>query len=186
MEIRLKDRSKFIAAAASSALALLLSARWFVASESPTSAALRDRVADPTPTAFHISTTKANRIDFIDPTLRYSRLEQIENKHYEGSGRNIFVAYVDGQPKRVHSEPEAGPQLHSDQSPIPTIRLKFFGVATMNNFPRKVCLSQDGDVFIGGEGDILDRRYKILRIDSNSADVEDLIANNTYTLALEQ
>jgi len=41
-------------------------------------------------------------------------------------------------------------------------------------------------VFIGGEGDLVDRRYKILRIGTNTVDIQDLLGNNQYTLKLQQ
>lgn len=67
----------------------------------------------------------------------------------------------------------------------PTIGLKFFGIAMILGLPRQACLSQAGDVFIGGEGDIVDRRYKLLRIGTYTVDVQDLLGNNQYTLRLQ-
>ena len=42
-------------------------------------------------------------------------------------------------------------------------------------------LSQDGDVFVGSEGDIVNRRYKIVRIAPASVDLEDLLENSQHT-----
>ncbi len=36
------------------------------------------------------------------------------------------------------------------------------------------------------EGDIVNRRYKILKINNNSVDVEDVLTNNRQTLYLTQ
>jgi hypothetical protein len=51
---------------------------------------------------------------------------------------------------------------------------------------RKVFLFQDGEIFVASEGDIVDRRYRIVRIDSESVDVEDLIENLRRTLLLHE
>ena len=45
----------------------------------------------------------------------------------------------------------------------------------------------NGDaVFIGREGDIVNRRYKILRIQSNQVEIEDVLNNNRQTIPLTQ
>ena len=66
------------------------------------------------------------------------------------------------------------------------IRLKFFGFASSADVKRKVFLSQDGEIFVASEGDIVDRRYRIVRIDSESVDIEDLIDNLRHTLSLHE
>jgi hypothetical protein len=43
---------------------------------------------------------------------------------------------------------------------------------------------RQGDIFIGAEGDIVDRRYKLLRMGTDVVEVEDLLGNNQYTLRL--
>ena len=66
--------------------------------------------------------------------------------------------------------------------------LKFFGFANKPGEPKKVFLSQGEDVFIAGEGEIVDRRYRILRIITNpaSVEVEDVLNNNRQTIPLTQ
>ena len=71
--------------------------------------------------------------------------------------------------------------------PPPPINLKFFGFASKPGEPKRVFLSsQDGDVFIAGEGDIVNRRYKVLRIGPASVDVEDVLNNNRQSIPLTQ
>src|SRR5678815_133330 len=62
--------------------------------------------------------------------------------------------------------------------PTPPINLKFFGFASKPGQPKKIFLSQGEDVFIAGEGDIIDRRYRILHITPVSVEVEDVLNNN--------
>ena len=70
--------------------------------------------------------------------------------------------------------------------PPPPITLKFFGFANKPGETKKVFLSQGEDIFIAGEGDIVDRRYRVLRISTSSVDVEDVINNNRQSLPLTQ
>jgi hypothetical protein len=51
---------------------------------------------------------------------------------------------------------------------------------------KKVFLSQGEDIFIAAEGEIVDRRYRVLRISPNAVDVEDVINNNRQSLPLTQ
>jgi hypothetical protein len=47
-----------------------------------------------------------------------------------------------------------------------------------------VFLSKGDDIFIAKEGQIIDRRYKIIKIGANSVEVEDVLTNNRQTLPL--
>ncbi len=64
--------------------------------------------------------------------------------------------------------------------------LKFFGFTNEPGEPRKVFLSQGEDVFIAGEGEIVDRRYRVLRIGPNSVEMEDVLYNNRQSIPLTQ
>jgi hypothetical protein len=68
--------------------------------------------------------------------------------------------------------------------PPPPINLKFFGFANKPGEPKKVFLSQGEDIFIAGEGDIVDRRYKVLRISPTSVEIEDVLNNNRQMIPL--
>jgi hypothetical protein len=41
-------------------------------------------------------------------------------------------------------------------------------------------------VFIAGEGEIVDRRYRVLRISPNSVEMEDVLNNNRQNIPLTQ
>ena len=70
--------------------------------------------------------------------------------------------------------------------PPPPINLKFFGFASKPGEPKRIFLSQGEDVFIAGEGDIVDRRYRILHITPSSVEVEDVLNNNRQSIPLTQ
>ena len=126
----------------------------------------------------------------LDPTLRYDWLKASEDTKYAGAGRNIFLAQAEPPPVPIgngttdHAKLE--PPVPTGPPPPPPILLKFFGFSHRAGEPRKVFLSQDGDVFIAREGDIVDRRYKILRIAPNSVEVEDVLNNNRQSIPLTQ
>ena len=52
--------------------------------------------------------------------------------------------------------------------------------------PKKIFLSQGEDVFIAAEGEIVDRRYRVLRISPNSVEMEDVLNNNRQSIPLTQ
>jgi hypothetical protein len=68
--------------------------------------------------------------------------------------------------------------------PPPPIDLKFFGTATSANGHRQAFLLKGEDVLLASDGDIVQRRYKIVTISANSVLVEDLTNNNRQTLPL--
>ncbi len=80
----------------------------------------------------------------------------------------------------------SAPVVPQGPPPPPPINLKFFGFANKPGEAKKIFLSQGEDVFIAGEGDIVDRRYKILHITPVSVEVEDVLNNNRQSIPLTQ
>ena len=163
------------------AAAVFLMARWIFGMASPGyQAASAQAVASSEPDA-------SQGGNLMDPRLRLTELEISEDKFYAGNGRNIFRDVGTERVRRVSSRAPLGSrQPVSFQPAIRQFPLTFFGIAKVLDLPRKACLSEDGEVFIGGEGDIVDRRYRIQRIGSSSVDVEDLLENTKHTLTLQQ
>jgi hypothetical protein len=125
----------------------------------------------------------------LDPTLDLNLLSQSEEIKYAGNGRNIFVAGslpIEKPKKNGTTDTQAALHQPPPIPPPPPITLKFFGFANRPGETKRVFLSQGEDVFIAAEGDIVDRRYRILRISPNAVDVEDVINNNRQSLPLTQ
>lgn len=126
----------------------------------------------------------------LDPTLDLDLLNHSEQIKYAGNGRNIFIAGSVAKieiPKGrgvtdAQNEIKAPPPV----PPPPPITLKFFGFANRPGETKKVFLVQGEDIFIAAEGDIVDRRYRVLRISPSAVDVEDVINNNRQSLPLTQ
>ena len=121
----------------------------------------------------------------IDPTLRTDWLQVSEDRKYAGVGRNIFLAQPIAIPKpiaKAYTPPP--PVVPTGPPPPPPINLKFYGFASKPGEPKRVFLSQGEDVFIAGEGDIVDRRYKVLRITPTQVEIEDVLNNNRQNIPL--
>lgn len=124
----------------------------------------------------------------LDPTLRLALLRASEDTKYTGTGRNIFRAEIE-IPKVVQAPvtPQPAPKPVYTPPPPPQIPLKFFGFASKPGEPKRIFLSSnDGDVFIAAEGDIVDRRYKVVRITNSSVEIEDVLNNNHQSIPLTQ
>jgi hypothetical protein len=119
-------------------------------------------------------------------------LAATEQTKYSGNGRNIFVAGAEPTPidngTTDHNKKEEakGPYIAPPPPPPPPITLKFFGFANKPGEPKKIFLSQGEDVFIAAEGDIVNRRYKVVRISPNAVDIEDVLYNNRQSIPLTQ
>jgi hypothetical protein len=124
----------------------------------------------------------------LDPTLRLQLLHAVEGISYGGSGRNIFVDEPDAPPIPVPVQPPADPtpQGPPPPPPPPPINLKFFGFANKAGEPKRIFLSENEDVFIAAEGDIVNRRYKVIHINPSSAEIEDVLYNHSQSIPLTQ
>jgi hypothetical protein len=124
----------------------------------------------------------------LDPSLHLDLLAASEDTKYEGTGRNIFRVFVEPLPKPIvrvvaKQQPPPGPP---PPPPPPPINLKFYGFATPVGGSKRIFLAQGEDVFIAKEGDIVDRRYKIVRISPNAVEILDVLSNNRQSIPLTQ
>ena len=127
----------------------------------------------------------------LDPTLRMGPMRVTESLVYSGNGRNIFSA--NSAPEVVIQKPIAPARPVAPQPVVvaqtgpplpPPIDLKFFGTATTGNGKRQAFLLHGDDVFLASEGDIVQRRYRIVSMTANTIVVRDLANNNQQTLPL--
>jgi hypothetical protein len=155
-------------------------------------AAAHAAAAHPRKTAARSRTSnkKVAPVRSLDPSLRYDWLKVSEDTKYSGTGRNIFRAQADipapiARPN-TDKPKETGPPPPVLPPPPPPINLKFFGFASKPGELKKVFLKQDEDVFIAHEGDIVDRRYKLVRISPMAVEIEDVLNNNRQSIPLTQ
>ena len=141
----------------------------------------------------------------VDPTLHLSLLAKLKTVAVEGGARSLFdigappVELTVKEPAKIEIAKTVGPVLPSStqskaepttppEPKAPPIPLKFYGFVNPPKAGIKRAFFLDGeDIVIAGEGDVVKKRYKIVRIGVNSAVVEDtqFKSNNQQTLPLE-
>ena len=137
---------------------------------------------------------KRPKVDSLDPTLRLDLLASAERMQYEGNGRNIFVSQAEDVriPTPIAPGNTDGPQDEQayrlpTPPPAPPIPLKFYGFASSPGEPKKIFLKLGEDVFVAGEGEIVDRRYKVVRILNTAVEIQDVVNSGpAQTIPLTQ
>jgi hypothetical protein len=125
----------------------------------------------------------------LDPTLHPEIMRQAESLEYTGTGRNIFSQFSapPSIPKPIapirQASVDTGPP---PPPPPPPINLGFYGYAAEKTGQKQVFLLHGDDIFIASEGDVVDRRYRVVKIGTASIQVEDIPYHNTQTLPLRQ
>ncbi len=125
----------------------------------------------------------------LDPTLHPEIMRQAEALEYTGNGRNIFSQFSAPPviPKPIapirQANVNTGPP---PPPPPPPINLGFYGYAAEKTGQKQVFLLHGDDIFIASEGDVVDRRYRVVKIGAASVQVEDIPYHNTQSLPLRQ
>jgi hypothetical protein len=140
-----------------------------------------------------------------DPTLHLSALAKSQNVKLEATTRSLFE--ISATPPEAIKDKEVakiivpkpfvvyGPKPPPPEPPppptpkAPPIPLKFYGfVNPARPDVKRAFFLESDEIVIAGEGDMIKKRYKILRIGVNSAEVEDTQFkgdNTKQTLPLE-
>ena len=191
MKVGAEDKKKLMWAAGLGTVAVLVLAYQLIPSSSTSASVPVGAVAPvpatpsrPTPSSHRVSSGSAKKVygpPSLDPTLHLDQLAATEQIKYEGTGRNIFVSQAEAPPTPIApgvTDHAKGPTYTTPaQAPPPPIPLKFFGFASRPGEPKKVFLSQNEDVWVAGEGDIVNRRYKVVRISNNSVEIQDMVVS---------
>jgi hypothetical protein len=188
VKLGLENKKKTIWAAVLGALALLLFAYEFIPMFTGSSSTPDSSAQAAGPAAVRVTSrtngkaSKKVKTESLDPTLRLDLLAASEQTKYEGNGRNIFVSQAEDivipTPKGPgHTDEQvAQEQYHTPTPPqAPPIPLKFFGFASKPGEAKKVFLEQGEDVWVAAEGEIVDRRYKVVRILNTSVEIQDVV-----------
>jgi len=123
----------------------------------------------------------------LDPRLRTDILAVSQSKKYEAGGRNIFrmeeVAITKPtNPVRTEMIGPPAPPTPTPTPPPPPIPLKFYGFASKGNEPKRIFLADEGEVFVARQGDIVERKYKVVQINNTSVIIEDMLNSNRQTI----
>jgi len=125
----------------------------------------------------------------LDPRLRLDILAASQSKKYEEGGRNIFRMEDVKKIETMAANPR-GPMGPDPQPtpppppPPPPIPLKFYGFASKPTEPKKIFLFDEGEVFVARQGDIVERKYKVIQINNTSVVIEDVLTSNKQTIPL--
>ena len=127
----------------------------------------------------------------LDPRFRGDLLAVSQSKKYE-PGRNIFRMEEIVLPQTVASvRGQQGKPFGPDMPPTPTptpppppIPLKFYGFASKPTEPKKIFLQDEGEVFVARQGEIVERRYKVIQINNTSVVIEDALNKNQQTIQI--
>ena len=152
---------------------------------------------------FHPSLKLPDNFDLskVDPTLRTDLLARVREIGDVGGTRSLFEFYTPPPPPppkvdaikptapKTDAFAEAAkpaPPAAPVKPPPPPIPLKYFGYeGTTRGGGRLRALFVDGeDNFVVGESDMIRNRYRIVRIGTTSAEVEDTVSKNTQTLRI--
>jgi hypothetical protein len=140
----------------------------------------------------------------LDPALRLDLLAKLQKVELAGGGRSLFdfstappAAAKPKQPEpkiAVKPPPKVqGPQLPPPpppppvKPPPPPIPLKFYGSALpVRGGARRVFCMQNDEIFTPTEGDVIMKRYRIVRINATGVVVEDIEHKNEQTLPIDE
>lgn len=194
MKVGAENKNKLYALGALMALAVLLLLRMLLSSGGPTTtvaASVPDAVpAQPEAANQTVRNGRGKNAPLpLDPTLRTDLLKNSEAAMYKGTGRNIFEEQA--APPPPLPKPISNPVVQTAVTPPPPpppppIPLKFYGFANKPGQTKSIFLANGDDIFIGREGDIVNRRYKIIHIMPTQVEIEDVLNNNRQTIPLTQ
>lgn len=189
MKLGLENKKKMMWLAILGPIALLIFAYQIIPMfmDSPAASTSSAEAAAPAPaprTPARVPAGKGKRVygENLDPTLKLDLLASSEKTIYEGNGRNIFVSHAEDiipQPKASAATDAAAEAQYTPPPPPPPppIPLKFFGFASKPGEQKRVFLQQNEDIFVAAEGEIVNRRYKVVRISPTSVEIQDMVGS---------
>jgi len=135
----------------------------------------------------------------IDPTLRVDLIARLQQVELSRGTRSLFEFSVAPLPKTPEPKiipkkvvgpapPPPDPAKQADtvaKAPPAPIPLRFFGYTVQARAGNRRAIFLDGEeIHVASEGDVLKKRYKVVRIGVNSVVVEDIEQKNEQTLRL--
>ena len=140
----------------------------------------------------------------IDPTLRLDLLAKVQSQQVETAGRNPFQ-FGQPPPPPVPPAPKVDPKAlaaakaelaKKTEPPKPTgppqppplnLPWKYYGYTSPRGSAQKRAFFLDGeDILTANEGEVLKKKYKVVRIGVNSVVMEDIDTKSQQTLPLAE
>ena len=133
-------------------------------------------------------------IEVTNPHIRIEQIERARSAEYRGSGRNPFSPAAPPVARIAQAPAEKtfknyGPQPPAPIPPPPPLTLPpnvtFYGYGSGLNGPSRRAFFHDGDnVQILGEGDLLLKRFRIIRIGNDHIEFEEISTGRVGTAPL--
>jgi hypothetical protein len=138
----------------------------------------------------------------IDPTLRLDLLARAQSQQLETSGRNPFQ-FGQPPPPPVPPAPKVIPKTLAEiaaeakkeppkdpgppKPPPLNLSWKYYGYTSPRGSPQKRAFFLDGeDILTANEGEVLKKKYRVVRIGVNSVVMEDTDTKSQQTLPLAE
>jgi hypothetical protein len=130
-------------------------------------------------------------VDSVEnPQLHTDKLDRARKTEYKSTGRNIFSAIPPPPPltaeekKKRDTPPPPPPPPEPKVSPIPA---KFYGYGTIPNGTIRVAFFNDGEeIYVVREGDLLMKRFRILKIGNANLEYEEVSSGLRGTAPLDE
>jgi hypothetical protein len=138
----------------------------------------------------------------VDPTIRIDLLAKVQTVNLAGGERNLFQFGAAPPPPTkpearlfpklppsgtASTAPDTQTQLPEVKVPPPPVPFKLYGYSTNpRTGTRKAFFLQGDDIVVAAEGELIQRRYKVVRIGIDSCVVEDTEFKLQQTLKLEE
>ncbi|MBM3725460.1 MAG: hypothetical protein FJW40_08555 [Acidobacteria bacterium] len=145
----------------------------------------------------------------VDPTLRIDLISRLETVLAGSGGRSLFEFSTAPPPPAVAAKPakpepkiipgpvspvklepadtakvDPGPPPKAKAPPIP---LKYYGYSSGRGSGRRAFFLDGEDILVAGEGEIMKKKYKVVRIGVNSVEMQDVdFEDDRQTLVLEE
>lgn len=148
----------------------------------------------PTATPAHVASVSAPAqkkpggalsVHNLDPTVQTDRLATSQKIQYEGGRRNIF-RMEEPAPRQINRTiEEVVHKTPSQQVYVPPpITVKFYGFSSQPGEAKRVFLADGDDIFVAKEGDVINRKYKVVQIMNAAVVIEDLLNNNRQQIPI--
>jgi len=132
----------------------------------------------------------------IDPTLKLALLAKVRAVADQSGPRSLFEFYtppppppkvdpIKPVPPPVTTQVVKPPTVPTGPPPPPPIPLKFYGFAGASKIRGRQAFFLDGeDILMAAENETVRSRYKIIRIGTADAEVEDTVSKSRQTLPI--
>lgn len=136
---------------------------------------------------------KFQALSVREPDLRLDELAKLQKLEYSGTHRNIFIATPpppEPTPADKTMEVNRRHPIWTVQPPPPdpplTVPAQFFGYAFSKSGRRVAFFSAGEDVFVVPEGDVFMNRYRVVKIGTESVEVDETTSGKHARLPILQ